>query len=440
MNSMSVKAQFDHDAFVQFSSGTTGQPKPARLSHFNVVNNANIMGRFAEFHEQHEIFCLNGQLIYGFGRTVGVLAATMFASTVVLPGPFFEQKSTMEAVTKHRCTVAFGSPTIILDMLNELQHGDYDVSSLRKAIVGGAVCNPEVVEKAKTRLNIQTFYNIYGATETSPVVSSTNPHEPADRWIRTVGTPLDHVEAGRCVNDRLREHQRETTKDEADSQHPMLVHLRACAQCSPAFPTYPRPGGAQEPVVDGKYWRCRRGRLRSSKFLFNLLRSLTIAWLWVVWMEAAQRYLPRGARHVVLLSSVVCRSTLSSSAAAAQAICQALIVPVNTSGELCTRGPHVFKGYLNDDAKTKEALRENWYHTGDEGTMTEDGRITFSGRITEMINTQSFKVPPLEVESLLNTHPDVEEAQVCFLKRAIRCVARMSRAVPYNALVFATGA
>ncbi|XP_040066266.3 medium-chain acyl-CoA ligase ACSF2, mitochondrial-like [Ixodes scapularis] len=331
MNSVSAKTRFDQDAFIQFSSGTTGQPKPARLSHFNVVNNANIVGRFVGYHKQREIFCLNGQLIYGFGRTLGVLTATMFGSTVVLPGPFFEPKSTMEAITKHRmdcCIVAGRAKTeetarfssfylksvstascvnfmtvLLADILgytrpyNEFEKDSIGLDQLEmcangvKTIVSGALCNPEVVEKARTRLNTQALYIMYGATETSPIFCSTNPDEPTDLWIRTVGTPLDHVEVK---------------------------------------------------VVDTE------GR----------------------------------------------------------------IVPVNTRGELCTRGPHVFKGYLNDDAKTKEALRENWYHTGDEATMSEDGRITFSGRIKEMINIGSFKVPPLEVESVLNTHPDVEEAQV----------------------------
>ncbi|EEC18218.1 AMP dependent CoA ligase, putative [Ixodes scapularis] len=136
---------------------------------------------------------------------------------------------------------------------------------------------------------------MYGATETSPIFSSTNPDEPTDRWIRTIGTPLDHVEVK---------------------------------------------------VVDAE------GR----------------------------------------------------------------IVPLNTRGELCTRGPHVFKGYLNDEDKTNEAIRDNWYHTGDEGTMDEDGRLTFVGRIKEMINFMGLKVPPLEIENILNSHPAVEEAQVCFQK------------------------
>ncbi|KAM7314928.1 DDE-type integrase/transposase/recombinase [Ixodes scapularis] len=87
------------------------------------------------------------------------------------------------------------------------------------------------------------------------------------------------------------------------------------------------------------------------------------------------------------------------------------IVPVNSGGELCTRGPHVFKGYLNDEAMTNEAIRDTWYHTGDEGSMSEDGRLTYLGRIKEMINYRGLKVPPLEIENVLSTHPDLEEAQ-----------------------------
>ncbi|KAM7298612.1 putative acyl-CoA synthetase YngI [Ixodes scapularis] len=291
MSSVRSKVQFDQDAFIQFSSGTTGQPKPARLSHFNVVNNANSLGRLLGYHEQREFMCVNGDLIYGFGRTLGVFAATMFGSTVLLPGPKFTAKDTLEAITEHRCTIATGSPSMFFDMLRELEEGSYDVSSLRKAVMAGSVCKPAIVEKIRTRMNAKGLYIVFGATETSPVFSSTNPDEPMDLWIRTVGTPLDHVEVK---------------------------------------------------VVDAE------GR----------------------------------------------------------------IVPVNSEGELCTRGPHVFKGYLNDEAMTNEAIRDTWYHTGDEGSMSEDGRLTYLGRIKEMINYRSLKVPPLEIENVLSTHPDLEEAQV----------------------------
>ncbi|CAN8019157.1 unnamed protein product, partial [Ixodes persulcatus] len=291
MRSVSAKVQFDQDAFIQFSSGTTGQPKPVRLSHFNVVNNANLLGRVTGYHQQRETICLNADLIYGFGRTIGVLAATMFGSTVVMPGTLFSPKVVLEAIEKHRCTTVYGSPSMYSNILRELEEGSYDVSSVRKGLVSGSLCPPGIVEKAKTKLNVQRFYIMYGSAECSPIFSSTNPDEPTDRWIRTVGTPLDHVEVK---------------------------------------------------VVDA----------------------------------------------------------------------QGMVVPVNTKGELCTRGPHVFKGYLNDDAMTKEAIRDNWYHTGDEGTINEEGRITFLGRIKEVIFHIGVNVSPLEIENLLNTHPDVEEAQV----------------------------
>ncbi|KAG0432212.1 hypothetical protein HPB47_021056 [Ixodes persulcatus] len=288
---VSAKVQFDQDAFIQFSSGTTGHPKSVRLTHFNVVNNANLVGRILGYHQQHESICLFRELVFGFGRTLGLLAAMLFGSTIVLPAPSFSAKATLEAISKHRCTVIYGSPTSYINLLSELDQGEYVVSSLRKGMMAAAMCSPELVDKARERLNIQRLHIMFGASETSPNFTSTNPDEPIDEWIRTIGTPMEHVEVK---------------------------------------------------VVDAE------GR----------------------------------------------------------------IVPVNTRGELCTRGPHVFKGYLNDDAKTKEAIRDGWYHTGDDVTMSKDGRMTFIGRIKETINTAGWNVSPLEIESVLNAHADVEEAQV----------------------------
>ncbi|CAN7938128.1 unnamed protein product, partial [Ixodes hexagonus] len=291
MRSLSARVQFDQDAYIQFSSGTTGRPKGARLSHFNVINNANLVGRELGFHEQREIICQNSQLIYGLGRTVGSLASMIFGCTVVLPAPFFSGKAALEAIAKQRCTIVFGTPSYYFEMLSELDQREYNVSSIRKGVVAGFLCPPDLPDKAKTRLSVKRFYIMYGSTENSPNASNTNPDEPRDRWIQTVGKPMDHVEV-KVVN--------------------------------------------------------KEGR----------------------------------------------------------------IVPINTRGELCTRGHLVFKGYLNDDAKTKEVIRDNWYHTGDEATLSEDGRITIVGRLKEMINLGGWDIQPKEIEDVLNQHPDIEEAQV----------------------------
>ncbi|KAM7298644.1 putative acyl-CoA synthetase YngI [Ixodes scapularis] len=291
MHSVSGKVQFDQDAFIQYSSGTTGLQKAARLSHFNVVNNANTVGRVLGYHQQRETIYVSGDLIYGFGRTLGALAAAMFGSTLVHPGAAFGPRVALDAIGKHRCTTIYGSTPLFYSLFGHLDEGAYDVSSIRKAAMAGSLATPAIVEMIRTRMNAPSIYILFGSSETSPAFSSTNPDEPTDLWIRTVGTPLDHVEVK---------------------------------------------------VVDAE------GR----------------------------------------------------------------IVPVNTRGEICTRGPHVFKGYLNDDAQTKEAIRDGWYHTGDEGTMSEDGRISFVGRTKEMINHRGLKVPPLEVENVLNTHPYIQEAQV----------------------------
>ncbi|KAM7298676.1 putative acyl-CoA synthetase [Ixodes scapularis] len=112
--------------------GTTGQPKAARLSHFNVINNANIVGRFVGYHQKRESICLNTDLIYGLGRTMGVLAASMFGSTIVTAGAYFLPKVALEVITKHRCTMIYGSPTIFFAMARDFEEGVHDFSSVRK--------------------------------------------------------------------------------------------------------------------------------------------------------------------------------------------------------------------------------------------------------------------------------------------------------------------
>ncbi|KAG0424998.1 hypothetical protein HPB47_027806 [Ixodes persulcatus] len=386
------------DMFLMFSLyiGTTGQPKPARLTHFNVVNNANTVGCYMGYHQKREIICVNGDLIYGFGRTLGVLAATMFGSTAVLPGLRYSPKATLEAIAEHRCTILTGSTTIFSDIMRELEEGAYDVSSIRKAIMSGSLCKPAIVEKMRTMMNAQDIYIMYGATETSPIFSSTNPDEPMDRWIRTIGAPLDHVE-----------HRH---PDNGIVSSCLLFHVSSCSWCSMTGVVNVFSGS----VFHSVFWSCQRTFLNKQNFSFHFLNLLLV---------------------------FLCENTsFSESNVLSACICESEIVPVNTSGEICTRGPHVFRGYLNDEVKTNEAIRDNWYHTGDEGTMSEDGRLAYVGRIKEMINFMGLKVCPLEVENVLNTHPNVKEAQVGFQKYGRRCETFMRSPITCGVLFFARAA
>ncbi|KAM7308225.1 medium-chain acyl-CoA ligase ACSF2, mitochondrial [Ixodes scapularis] len=178
-----------------------------------------------------------------------------------------------------------------IDMIKEQQEGKYDVSSVRKGIMGGDSCPLEVVNNAMTTLNMQQFQTLYGTTEMGPAITCTDRAESTEQWIETVGKPLDHTEVK---------------------------------------------------IVDS----------------------------------------------------------------------QGRIVPFNQSGELCARGYGVFKGYLKQEDKTREVVRDNWYHTGDEATMSEDGRITIRGRIKDLIIRGGENIYPPEIESLLYTHSDVLEVQV----------------------------
>ncbi|KAM7308218.1 medium-chain acyl-CoA ligase ACSF2, mitochondrial [Ixodes scapularis] len=267
------------------------KPQAAMLSHFNLVNNANVIGRMFGLHEQNDSICLNVPLIHCYGCVGGTLTAAMFGATLVMPSPSFKAKAALEAIAEQRCTFIYGTPTMYIDMIKEQQEGKYDVSSVRKGIMGGASCPQEVVNNAMTTFNMQRFQTLYGTTETSPTVTCTDRAESTEQWIETVGKPLDHTEVK---------------------------------------------------IVDS----------------------------------------------------------------------QGRIVPVNQSGELCARGYLVFKGYLKQDDKTREVVRDNWYHTGDEATMSEDGRITIRGRIKDLIIRGGENIYPPEIESLLYTHSDVLEVQV----------------------------
>ncbi|KAM7308211.1 medium-chain acyl-CoA ligase ACSF2, mitochondrial isoform X2 [Ixodes scapularis] len=291
------KVQYDDPVSVQFTSGTTGKPKSVLLSHFNIVNNAETAGHVLGFQDHEDIVCLTLPMSHPLGCIAGTLAAVTFGRTLVLPAPVFDPTTAFKAIKDNKCTAVYGTPSA-LAQLPQIEADQSKASTLRKAIVVGSSCSSEFIKNLRKKLCIGKVHVIYGSAECSPAIAVSKPEWSGEDWMRTVGTPVDHVEVK---------------------------------------------------VVDSE----------------NKL------------------------------------------------------VPSNSRGELCVRGHPVFMGYCGSKKKTEEAIRDGWYHTGDEATLSEDGRLTICGRIQDRICRGEDVVDCREIEECLSSHTAVEEAQVVAVSEEI---------------------
>ena len=189
---------------IQFTSGTTGLPKGATLSHFNILNNAFFVGQAMGLREDDRI-CLPVPLYHCFGMVLGVLGALSHGATCVLPGEGFDAEATLAAVAGERCTALYGVPTMFIAELDHPRFGDFDLSSLRTGIMAGAPCPIEVMKRVVGEMHMADVTIAYGMTETSPVSFQTQPDDPLERRVSTVGRVHPWVEvkivdeAGRVV-------------------------------------------------------------------------------------------------------------------------------------------------------------------------------------------------------------------------------------------------
>jgi len=283
---------FDDVINIQYTSGTTGFPKGATLSHHNIVNNGAFVAQAMRFTD-HDRLCIPVPFYHCFGMVLANLACVISGATMVVPSAYFEAEATLKAVSEERCTALHGVPTMFVAELQHPAFNKFDLHTLRTGIMAGSPCPIEVMKRVVNQMHCREMTIAYGLTEASRVVTQTTPDDPIERRVTTVGKVLPHTEIK---------------------------------------------------IID----------------------------------PLSGRIVPRGA-----------------------------------TGELCTRGYLVMKGYYKDPAATNAAIdSRGWLHTGDLAVLDQEGYFKITGRAKDMIIRGGENVYPREIEEFLHTCPGIAAAQV----------------------------
>jgi fatty-acyl-CoA synthase len=184
---------FDDPINIQYTSGTTGFPKGATLSHHNILNNGFFVGELCSYTHEDRI-AIPVPFYHCFGMVMGNLGATSHGACMVIPAPAFDPLATLEAVEHERCTSLYGVPTMFIAMLGHERFGDTDFSSLRTGIMAGSPCPVEVMKRVVDEMHMDEVAICYGMTETSPVSTQTRKDDPLERRVGSVGRVGPHVE------------------------------------------------------------------------------------------------------------------------------------------------------------------------------------------------------------------------------------------------------
>ncbi len=184
---------FDDPINIQYTSGTTGAPKGATLSHHNILNNGYFCGEVLRYTEKDRVL-IPVPFYHCFGMVIGNLACTTHGACMVAPAESFDPAATLAAIENERCTSIYGVPTMFIAQLNHADFAGTDFSSLRTGVMAGSPCPVEVMKQVREQMNVREITICYGMTETSPVSTQTRVDDPVDKRVGSVGRIHPHVE------------------------------------------------------------------------------------------------------------------------------------------------------------------------------------------------------------------------------------------------------
>ncbi len=178
---------------IQFTSGTTGNPKGAMLTHHNILNNARMTAECMNF-KAGDVLCIPLPLYHCFGMTTGNLSCMTVGACAVFPGQVFEPLETLQALEQEKCTGMLGVPTMYIALLSHPDFDSFDLTSMRTGAMSGAQCPESLIREVVDKMHMPELISGYGQTETSPMNHATNTETPLDKRVMTVGTAASHTE------------------------------------------------------------------------------------------------------------------------------------------------------------------------------------------------------------------------------------------------------
>jgi len=185
--------EFDEPINIQYTSGTTGTPKGALLSHHNLVNNGLLIGQGMRFTCQDKL-CIPVPFYHCFGMVLGNMVCVAHGAAMVIPAEYFDALATLQAIAEERCTAVHGVPTMFIAELEHARFREFDLTSLRTGIMAGSPCPINIMRRVVDEMHCSELTIVYGLTETSPGITQTTPDDPLELRVTTVGKPMAHTE------------------------------------------------------------------------------------------------------------------------------------------------------------------------------------------------------------------------------------------------------